>query len=258
MLARAVRSVLAQSLSGWELIVIDDASTDGTPRVLAEFAARDPRITVVTNKKNNYPDISKTLNDGITKARGKYIARLDDDDYWVDDRKLEKQSAFLEQHPDYMVVGSGMIIVDAAGRELSRYFKNETDAAIRKHALFANPFSHTTVMFRADAARAVHGYGDWRYAEDWDLWLKLGARGKFYNLPEYTTAYTLAGQNKSFTHQRPQSRMILQLITVHRKEYPGFWRAYALNGAQYLYSFLPVAIRRPLHSFLAGIKRKAF
>lgn len=257
-LPRAIRSVLAQSFTDWELIVVDDASTDGTPRVLAEFAARDPRIVAVRNQKNNYPDISKTLNDAMARAQGKYIARLDDDDYWVDSEKLQKQFSFLEKHPDYVVVGSGMIIVDASGRELSRYAKREKDEDIRRTALFANPFSHTTVLFRTDVARAVHGYGDWPYAEDWDLWLKMGMRGKLYNFPECMTAYTMAGQNKSFTYQRAQSRMMLQLIAAHEKEYPGFWKAYALNSVQYLYSFLPVAVRRPMHAFLVGIKRRFF
>jgi len=257
-LPRAIESVLSQSLTDWELIIVDDASTDETPRVLAAFAARDPRIIVMRNQKNNYPDISKTLNDGMAKARGKYIARLDDDDYWVDDQKLQKQLSFLDKHPDYVVVGSGMVIVDATGRELSRYAKREKDEDIRSTALFANPFSHTTVLFRAEVARVVHGYGNWRYAEDWDLWLKMGMKGKLYNFPEYMTAYTMAGQNKSFTYQRAQSRMMLQLISAHKKEYPGFWRAYALNSVQYLYSFLPVAIRRPMHAFLVGIKRKLF
>ncbi len=257
-LRRAVASVLRQSFSDWELIIIDDASTDDTPKVIAELAAREPRIVSLHNKKNFYPDISKTLNRGIAAAHGKYIARLDDDDYWTDGDKLKKQCNFLEQHPNYVIVGSGMVVVDEYEKEIYRFLKKETDEEIRKTALSANPFSHTTVMFRADTARAVGGYGDWRYAEDWDLWLKMGTRGKFYNFPEYMAAYTSAGQNKSFVHLRAQSRMILDFITVHRKEYSGFWRGYLLNGTQYIYSFLPLFIRRRFQDFLASIKRRVF
>jgi glycosyltransferase involved in cell wall biosynthesis len=257
-LRRAIESIFTQTFQDWELIVVDDASTDETPSVLAAFAAKDKRVVVLRNETNYYPDISKTLNKGLAAARGKYIARLDDDDYWLDPDKLKKQHAFLESHPDYVVVGSGMIVVDGEGKELYRYLKRETDKQIRKTALFANPFSHTTVMFRADVARRVHGYGTWRYAEDWDLWLKLGNEGKLYNFPEYSAAYTMAGQNKSFVHQRAQSRMTLEFIKAHKREYPGYWRARAVNTAQYLFSFLPLFVRRSLHTALSSLKRRSF
>jgi hypothetical protein len=113
-------------------------------------------------------------------------------------------------------------------------------------------------MFRRDIAREVGGYGGWRYAEDWDLWLKLGTRGKLYNFPEYFMAYLMAGQNKSFVHQRAQSKMMFDIIRSHRREYPDFYLAYAVNATQYLYSFLPLFVRRPLHTFLASLKRRSF
>lgn len=257
-LRRAIESVFRQTFSNWELIIIDDASTDETPDVVAEFAARDPRVISIRNEKNIYPGISKILDRGMAIARGNYIARLDDDDYWTDPDKLAKQYTFLESHPDYVVVGSGMVVVDNNEKTLYRYLKKETDEEIRRSALSANPFSHTTVMFNADVAKKVGGYGDWRYAEDWNLWLKMGLYGKFYNFQEYFAAYTSAGQNKSFTHQRAQSRTILTFIVQHRKQYPGFLRGYLLNGIQYLYSFLPVAIRGVLQDSLVSLKRRNF
>ena len=139
---------------------------------------RDHRVRPVHNQKNNYPDISKNLNEGMRIAKGKYIARLDDDDYWCDDDKLKKQADFLESHPDCVVVGGGTIVVDDADKERFRYFKQETDEAIRSRALFANPFTHSTVMFRRDIALAAGGYGNYKNAEDWDLWLNMGTRGK--------------------------------------------------------------------------------
>ncbi len=258
LLRRAVQSIEAQTFHDWELVVLDDASTDGTKGYLDDLAKKDPRVRPIHHAQNYYPDISRTLNEGLEIARGEYVARLDDDDYWIDARKLEKQVAFLDSHPDYTVVGGGVVVVDAAGREQSRYFKKETDAEIRQGALFANPFSHTTVLFRRDPAREAGGYGNWRYAEDWDLWLKLGTRGKLYNFPEYFMAYLMAGQNKSFVHQRPQSKMLFDIIKAHRNEYPHYYRAYAVNLAQYLYSFLPLFIRRPLHRVLSSLKRRSF
>ncbi|MCR4275178.1 MAG: glycosyltransferase [Candidatus Wolfebacteria bacterium] len=255
LIERAIQSILSQSFKEWELIIIDDCSTDETPQVLSSWAKKDPRIKALINKKNNYPDISKTLNRGLEESRGKYVARLDDDDYWCDPNKLKKQTEFLEKHPDYVLCGGGVIVVDGEDKELFRYLKNEKDEDIRRRALFSNPFSHTTTMFLKEKAKKVGGYGNWHYAEDWDLWLKLGEIGKFYNFPEYFTRYLMAGQNKSFVYQKAQSKMISQIITKHRKNYPNFWRAYCLNMAQYFYSFLPLFLRALLHPILSRFKR---
>jgi glycosyltransferase involved in cell wall biosynthesis len=258
LLARAIESVIDQSFKDWELIVIDDASTDDTPEVLADWSAKDGRIKVFRNERNFYPDISETLNKGLKLARGKYVARLDDDDFWCDDDKLKKQFEFLESHPDYAAAGGGVIVIDENGRELFRYFKREKDEEIRKKALFGNPFSHTTVMFRRALALSVGGYGDWRNAEDWDLWLKMGEKGKLYNFREYFTDYVLAGQNKSFLYKRDQAKAILKFISSHKKGYPNFWPAYFLNCGVLIYSFLPVFVRRGLHRTLSYVKRRFF
>ena len=257
-LRRAIGSVLEQSFTDWELIVVDDASTDDTPAVVRAISAHDSRVVYVRNEKNNYPDIARTLNRGIEYARGSLIARIDDDDYWIDDDKLEKQVSFFERHSDCAVVGSGMVLVDPNGHEIARYLKKETDQEIRKTALFANPFSHTTVMFRADLARKVGGYGDWRYAEDWDLWLKMGCVGTLYNFPEYFAAYTVSGKNKSFVYLRAQTKMNFKFLALHKNEYPGYTKACVINLLQYIYSFLPVALRRRFQSVLSNLKRRLF
>ncbi len=258
LLGRAIQSVLDQSFQDWELIIVDDASTDETPKILKEWQEKDARIRVITNAENLYPDISKTLNKGLEFAQGEYIARLDDDDYWCSKDKLKKQVEFLDARPAFMVVGSGVIVINGEGMELFRYLKREHDGEIRRHALFANPFSHTTVMFRKNIALEVGGYGPWRFAEDWDLWLKMGTKGKLYNIPEYLAVYMLAGQNKSFTYQRAQGKMILEFLKRHKREYPNFIFAYLLNLGAYWYSFLPLFIRRGLHSSLSHLKRKVF
>lgn len=256
-LRRAIDSIFKQTFTAWEFIVIDDTSTDGTAEILAEFSARDSRIKVIRNATSTYAQsgITGPLNQGLAAARGKYIARLDDDDYWILPDKLEKQVAYLDSHPDCVVIGGGVIVIDENEKERYRYLKNEGDPEIRKSALLANPFSHTTVMFRADIARAVGNYRA-HYAEDWDMWLSMGMHGKFHNLQEYVTAYQLTGGNKSFIHQRAQSKEILFFVTAHRKEYPNFFKAYFLNEGQYLFSFFPVWFRESLHGFLTTIKRK--
>lgn len=256
LIGRAIKSVINQSFTDWELIVVNDASTDNTAAVVEALAQQDARIKLITNERNNYPDISKTINTGLAAAKGKYIARLDDDDYWRDTKKLEIQLKFLESNPDHVLVGSGMIVVDENDKELYRFLKNENDDKIRAHALLANPFAHTTVLYRSDAARAVGGYSNIHYAEDWDLWLKLGTKGKLHNLPEYMTAYLQAGQNKSLVHQKDHTRAIFSILRAHRSEYPNFHKAYAINLLQYLYAIcLPYKLRKLLHPLLSSLKR---
>ena len=258
LLERSIKSILRQSFADFELLIVNDASTDGTKAYLDSLAAHDARVRPIHNARNNYPDISKNLNEGLMQARGKYIARLDDDDYWCDDEKLQKQVSFLDSHPDYMIVGGGTIVIDENDTERFRYLKLETDEAIRSKALFANPFTHSTVMFRREDAVAVGGYGNFKNAEDWELWLKLGVRGKFYNFQEYFVRYLLTSQSKTFLFKRSQSEEILKIIKAHRNEYPNFLGGYLLNFGQYCYSLLPDGLRNALYNTLSRAKRTVF
>lgn len=255
LLKKSIKSVQEQSFREWELIIIDDASDDGTSEYLNSL--KDERIKYHRVALNGIPGISKYLNYGIENSSGEYIARLDDDDFWCDKNKLQKQVDFLNEHRDYVAVGGGIIMIDKNGKEIYKYLKREKDEDIRRHALSANPFSHTTVMFRRDIAVKV-GLYSMPYIEDWCLWLKMGKSGKFYNFPEYFTKYLSAGQNNSLKVQNDLSKQILKLIMEFRDFYPGYHRAYLLNYMQYLYSFLPLKIRSPLQSRLYYIKRKFF
>ena len=254
LLSRSIESIRAQSFTDWELIVTDDASPDGTWAALTEWAAKDARIKPHRNAVNQYPDISGILNAGIARATGEYIARLDDDDYWIDVDKLTKQVAYLDAHPDCVIVGTGVVVVDGAGNERYRYLKAATDTAIRNNALSANPFTHSTVLYRKAVAVAAGGYHH-PYAEDWVLWLAMGKRGKMHNIPEYSVGYLMAGQNKTFTFQRTQAKTLITIITGFRKDYPHFWRAYCINMAALLYAYLPFFIRDASYSFASRFKR---
>ena len=256
LLKRAVQSVFNQTFSDWELIILNDASSDGTYKYLDELSKCDARIIPIHHEKNYYPDISRSLNEGLKLARGKYIARLDDDDYWCDNKKLEKQVMFLDEHKDYVLIGGGTIVIDEKDQEKFRYMKAETNEAIRKKILMANPFTHSTVMFSRDIALGVGGYSNFKNTEDWDLWLKMGTLGNFYNFQEYFVRYLMTDKNKSFLFKKSQSKEILKIICAHRKEYPNFFKAYVINFAQYIYSFLPLGIRQISYDFLSKMKPK--
>jgi glycosyltransferase EpsE len=254
LLSRAIESVRAQTFSDWELVVTDDASTDDTWQMLEKWAARDSRIKPRRNATNQYPDISKILNDGLARAEGEYIARLDDDDYWIDSAKLEKQVAYLDTHPECIIVGTGVVVVDSNNNERYRYLKPETDAAIRKSALLANPFTHSAVLYRKASALAEGGY-ERQYAEDWTLWLKMGKKGALYNIPEYSTGFLMAGQNKTLVHQRAHTKTLIGIVSRFRGDYPNFFRGYVINATALIFSYIPSFLRKALFPLAARVKR---
>lgn len=254
LLSRAIESVRAQTFADWELIVTDDASVDDTWRVLTAWAAKDARIKPLRNATNQYPDISKILNDGLARSQGEYIARLDDDDWWIGTDKLAKQVAYLDANPECVIIGTGVVVVDGVGNERYRYLKPETDAAVRESALSSNPFTHSAVLYRKEVARACGGY-EQLYAEDWELWLEMGRRGKMYNIPEYLTGYLMAGQNKSWTFQRTQAKTVLGILARFRGKYPHYTRAIVINRAAVLYGMLPAFIRDAWYPLVARFKR---
>lgn len=111
---QAIESVLAQDYPNFELIVVNDASTDETPNIVAEFAAKDPRVRLIDNATNS--KLVFSLNRGIAEAKGEFIARIDDDDIWTDRSKLSKQLLEFRAHPEIGVIGTLGHIIDENGK----------------------------------------------------------------------------------------------------------------------------------------------
>ena len=257
LISASIKSVISQTYDNWELLIIDNGTTDETREVVRKIQTDEPRIVYIEVKRDPTTRIIKYLNQGISLAKGKYIARLDDDDTWICSDKLRQQVDFLELKSDYVLVGGGVVIVNEKGEELFRYYKRETDAMIRKHALFSNPFSHTTVMFRKDVALQLGGYKT-NYVEDWEFWLRLGKQGKMYNTPEYYANYLAAAQNYSLVDEKQQVATILGLIRSYRYDYPCYRKAFLFNCLQYGFLFLPFGFRQKVQTGLKYVKRRYF
>ncbi|MCL5027592.1 MAG: glycosyltransferase [Bacteroidetes bacterium] len=254
-LGMAIESVLKQTFQDWELIIVDNESTDNTEDIVKKYSEKDKRIQYCFVKKSSNKGISDYLNYGISIADGKYIARLDDDDEWYDPAKLTKQVNFLEQNRDYILVGGGAVMVDGNRKEIFKFYKRNKDEEIRRHALLANPFWHNTVMFRKEEALKLGGYRNYRFVEDWDLWLRFGQVGRLYNFKEYFSLYMNAGQNLSVGNQKLAAKTILRLIKAYRSKYPNYKKAFIINFLQYMFAFLPSFIKKRVQNFLFFIKR---
>ncbi|RJQ29507.1 glycosyltransferase family 2 protein [Candidatus Parcubacteria bacterium] len=254
MISRTIESVRNQAFKDWELVITDDGSTDDTPSVARDWQKKEPRIVYVRSEVNQ--GISKNYNQGFRAAKGEYVAMIDDDDPWITPEKLAKQVRFLDEHPDYVGCGGGVIVVDDKGKNMYRYFKPETDREIRKYMLFSNPMANSTTMFRFDVAKKIGLYDESnRYAGDRDFWMKMGLEGKLYNFQEYFSHYTMGDQNTSILRMRPHLKSSLTFMKRYRDKYPYYPLALVFNTVQYWYSFLPLAVKRPIHALLARLKR---
>lgn len=220
-ITKSIESVLLQSFEDFELIIINDGSTDYTPDIAKEFTRKNNRVVFISNKENL--GIQKTLNKGLEIAKGEYIARIDDDDEWVDREKLSAQVKFLDEHPDHVLVGTGIIIVDEKRNELFRFLQPQGDKSIRQRMLFKCCFMHTEVLFRKNAVVEVGGYSEeeeHKHVEDYHLWLTLGKLGKLANLPTYSIKFMKREGTITSEHKPEQFRKIIKLVKSFRSDYP--------------------------------------
>lgn len=178
-LAEAIDSILAQSFSNFEFIIIDDASTDTTPSILQKYAEKDSRIRIITNKINK--KIAASLNCGIAEACSPLVARMDADD-WSHLERLEKQFTFMQANPDVGICGTWLEVYETG--EIWEW--PCADERIRVHMLFNSPIAHPTAMMRRNILVNAGNYVvDMPPAEDYDLWTRLAIQPGvlFANIP---------------------------------------------------------------------------
>jgi len=213
----AVESVLRQKFSDFELIIIDDASTDNTEELVKKYLS-DSRVRYIKIPKAT--SIAQVRNSAWPNVHGKYIAVLDSDDIWIDDLKLTKQFEYLENNPEVVAVGSGAILINDNGEETNRIIKPITDAEIKKDFLIKNPFFHSSVMYRYNGIKEVGGYDETiRFGEDLDLLLRLGKTGGMYNFSEPMIKYRVHNDNEASKHFSGAILDVFRVISKNRKKY---------------------------------------
>jgi glycosyltransferase involved in cell wall biosynthesis len=189
-LQAAIDSILGQEYADFELILVDDGSTDATPEILARAAARDPRIVLLRNETNR--GIAASSNRGLALARCEYVARLDSDDLSLPGR-LTKEVAVLDAHPDVAMVSMNYETFDDSGRILGRSRRDEPPEVVAYLLNFSNAVGgHSQVMFRRSAVLAAGGYDEsFPLSLDYDLWTRLLPHGRIVILPDLGMRYRL-------------------------------------------------------------------
>ena len=225
-ISKAIESAKKQSFSNWEMLILDDNSNYNTEIIAKTFTNKDKRIKYYKNSLAL--GISKNRNLGLSLSRGKYIAILDSDDYWIDKDKLQKQFDFLENNPDYVLIGSNIRIVD----EKDNFIKNTdfkiVDKDIRKKILTSNQIPHSSVLYRKDSTQKIGGYNEkLSCVEDLDLFLRLGSLEKMKNLNEVTTAYTRHSEGISRKKKLAMAWNHLKIVFKNFGKYPNwFWAVF--------------------------------
>jgi glycosyltransferase involved in cell wall biosynthesis len=236
---KALDSVAKQTYRNFEVVIIDDASTDGVDSLIQ--GRRDLPIRYLRNKGQRR--LSASLNRGITEARGDLVARIDDDDVWESETKLEQQVELMLSNPRLGMCGTHNIVIDEQGHELYRLHFPLLDQDIKRTLLSRNPFPHSGVVVRRDALLAAGGYHEQLfYAQDYHLWLKIGLNWGMANLPDQYIKQRIVMSSLSNAHNFKQWQEFMWAAYTFRHHYPGFVKDLPLYGREFVINLFPKTV----------------
>ena len=218
-LAEAIESILAQTFTDFEFIIINDGSRDGSSTIIDDYAARDARIRAFHQDNRG---LVETLNGGIALARAPLIARMDADDISLP-RRFELQIRRFESRPDLAAVGGCIILIDEAGKLIHRIDYPTGGAALRRFLERASPLAHPAVIMRRDIVCGLGGYRrQYKYAQDYDLWLRMHDAGyAIENVDEPVLHYRQHAEKVSFQHSQQQTLTAFVARLAHRARMAG-------------------------------------
>lgn len=219
-LSRALDSVKEQTYADYEFIIVDDGSSDTTWQILKDYESRDHRIILIRNDCNI--GLPRSLNKGLLRAQGDYIARQDCDDISLPDR-IEKQVGYLDRNSDVIMVSCNMFRIDAAGRLLRKIRTDCESELIPWYLLFSNRIQgHSQVMFRRKAAVQLGGYSEkFKYSQDYEFWVRLSKHGKIAILPDFLLQYRWHQNRVSHNASEEQIKCAINVSASYLSELTG-------------------------------------
>lgn len=249
----AVESILNQTYRKFEFIIVDDASTDSTSKILKDFKKKDSRITLIRNKENL--GVTKSLNKAVAKASGKYTIRMDADD-WSYPERFEPQVKLMEKNPDVVVSGSYVEVCNSKlkTKYTRKYHLNDTD--IRKHIFRYSPFAHPATIWKTSVLKKERYNEILTTCQDYELYFRVGKIGKFMNLDKCLLKLRLHDHSISSVQNDLQWKNTV-LIRFNAVLILG----YQMSTLDKLYSFLqevciallPVKLRFILFNFIRSL-----
>ena len=212
-LAQAIDSIINQSFTDWELIIINDGSTDQSKSIIESY--NDPRIKHYENEANL--KLIKTLNKGIGLCTGEYIARMDSDDISQPER-LQIQVDFLDKHPSYVMCGTNARVVDNGGKKIGKIRNLKRNNFLQINLLFSNPFVHPSVVIRRKALENNHYDEYFKHIEDYELWCRVALEGKIANICKDLILYRWHSSNVSVVHNDMQMLLKNEVVKQQLQE----------------------------------------
>lgn len=215
----ATRSVLSQTYSHFEFIIIDDGSTDGTREILQQLAKEDPRIRLICAK---HQGLVAALNLGVSLAQSELIARMDSDDVCLPDR-FALQLNYLLAHPEAVAVGTNAEMIDPDGDPLGMVAPDFDPDELARKLIAGKSVKvwHPSILMRRGVLQKVGGYrAEYQHAEDFDLWLRMSEVGEIHNLPEILLLYR-QHPGSICALQRPAQRLSVRAAVVDAKRRRG-------------------------------------
>jgi len=230
LLNKSIQSILSQTFKDFEFIIINDGSNDNTLEIIQSYAKEDERIVVI-NQKN--VGLTKSLNKAIKLSKGKYIARIDADDFSHKER-LEKQYKYLEINQDCMIVGGQRLIVNNINNKKEKDKLPLSSDSVRKKAIKSNPFFHSLVMIRKDLFKLIGYYDEsFQFVQDYELWSRVIHKYNTANLKDQLGEKIIDKAAISFRKDISFERSIYNIRARYRNykngTYPKYYFIYLLR-----------------------------
>ena len=260
-IVRCLDSVEHQTFDDFEIVLINDGSTDNTDKIIQQYIVNeDDKKKIRYISRENKGRIA-SLNEGILLARGKYIAIQDADDYSMKDR-LKKQVEFLETHQNVDVVGTAYVRLDSIrGERYIRRYPTE-DCQIKREMCKYIPLCQGSMMIKAEVIRSVNGYNpQCKDAEDLDLWVRLGNRITMANIDEPLYVYDLTMQNSYFHKNYRIGDRNIRVFQLNCKAVKVFhlpMHYYIYPCARLLYPYIPTWMKRIARWRISKIKEEPY
>jgi len=244
-ITESIDSVINQSYSNFEFIIINDFSKDNVEEIILNYQKKDKRIIYIKNNINL--NLTKSLNKWLQISKWKYIARIDDD-IWLNE-KLEKQVNFMENNLDYWLCWTNVITINKNWEETEQIKMRQTDNNIRNHLLQSNQFAHSSIIMRKNILNKVwwfynESYNNW---EDYELWLRIWKISKLHNLSEYLVKYRWLNTSISRKKWLKQEIMAFKIMIKNKNYYPNFLGSLFLR---IITMIIPQKVKKKIISFI--------
>ena len=241
-IGEAIESVLDQTYVHFECIIINDCSTDKTLEIIKTYAKLDNRISIINNKKNL--GLTKSLNKGISKSSGKYIARIDADDI-CEHSRFEKQLKYMEANPEVAVCGSLGTYIDENGKNLGVKNLPLSSKDLKNKLLFNNQFIHSALFIRKSVLDTVGSYDEsFKTSQDYELLLRIAEKYPVINLADPLVKWRIHRNSISWKSKKQERDAIrARWLAVTKYHYPKI-KGLILISIRIIWMIIPLSVKK--------------